>query len=585
MSDNRPDAILEESELPLVQPDFRPLQRPDVGQTTVEGTLILGGELHSRTVTLDPVSAVIWEMLDGTVNLLEIAGEVAAAVGGDLAERGQQVSSLVALLASAGFIDNLVPIDVLTPRRVFPIAPLPTLLGKRLGVGDLTVRQIRSADGSSFRCASTIPDVLDDLAAFLDVEELDERPLDTLVLHDTQSSGSTSMLVLSDAMGNTMFTTRDRALGMEAFRRTAAARSSGPATAWIEAIAFQRGNRAVVVHPAFRESLVHLEQSVLDPLGVKLVPCGLLQMGPDGQVRIAADPVAGSPPLAWDLAGVVAPQGQDRVRRFQVLVDIAGRWDRVHFDLLAALDLDRDLHQFDERAKVRDLIDAIGQLCGGPSHRDPTLAEPHLPGRLPRAWDVSVVDAPQLALPPVIRVPDFMVPPPDVREFVRDQWLDFSEDGASYNVPIAGDCDGFFTELYDRFLDMSGNLLGPFSLSSKNSRTCFALCMNDLTRTLPFHTHAQTAHINGVYYLSIPRHDPGEGALVLDDRLGQTLDIEVNEHELLIFDALSPHAPRHVTSTDLRIAINMEILVDRPDEVGARFAGLGVGGRRARGAS
>ena len=132
---------------------------------------------------------------------------------------------------------------------------------------------------------------------------------------------------------------------------------------------------------------------------------------------------------------------------------------------------------------------------------------------------------------------------------------------------------------------MSGNLLGPFSLSSKNSRTCFALCMNDLTRTLPFHTHAQTAHINGVYYLSIPRHDPGEGALVLDDRLGQTLDIEVNEHELLIFDALSPHAPRHVTSTDLRIAINMEILVDRPDEVGARFAGLGVGGRRARGAS
>lgn len=178
-------------------------------------------------------------------------------------------------------------------------------------------------------------------------------------------------------------------------------------------------------------------------------------------------------------------------------------------------------------------------------------------------------------LPLVLTTRDLMCPTNEVREamveIITAGWEAFDESGPSYNFAIEGDAAGFLEVLYARFFRLCHDALGPFTVRPDSSTTCWAYCNNAETKAPVMHHHLKSAHITGVYYLKIPRVSPLEGGLRFETRSGGIVRAGTAEDQLLVFDACTPHRPEQVSGHDLRIAINMELLVEDHRAVSRRF--------------
>lgn len=72
------------------------------------------------------------------------------------------------------------------------------------------------------------------------------------------------------------------------------------------------------------------------------------------------------------------------------------------------------------------------------------------------------------------------------------------------------------------------------------------------------HNHANTANINGVYYLNVPNARGGELEFY-DEFKNQLTIIKPCTNDLLIFDGKLNHRPLPCNSDEYRIALNIEI--------------------------
>lgn len=116
-----------------------------------------------------------------------------------------------------------------------------------------------------------------------------------------------------------------------------------------------------------------------------------------------------------------------------------------------------------------------------------------------------------------------------------------------------------FSKLYNKFLDISREIFGPFDLSTKHKHWCWANVYNKDSFRTNLHTHELTSTINGVFYLNVPKDiGPEEGGLLIAYEDQENIFLPDN-CELVIMPSWMGHGPQPHSSTENRIAINMEI--------------------------
>lgn len=142
------------------------------------------------------------------------------------------------------------------------------------------------------------------------------------------------------------------------------------------------------------------------------------------------------------------------------------------------------------------------------------------------------------------------------------------------NFPLLGlPFSSLCKSLYGSFLSACHQHLGPFSISPHSSDRCWAYVSNRQDYRKGVHHHLHTATINGVYYLRVPTCSAlatQTGALCFfDDNEQQTLRLQPQEDDLLIFPSALLHEPEPIESDHYRIAINMEVICDSPVQWGS----------------
>ena len=131
-----------------------------------------------------------------------------------------------------------------------------------------------------------------------------------------------------------------------------------------------------------------------------------------------------------------------------------------------------------------------------------------------------------------------------------------------------GDPYDDFAELYNQYLKITEETLGPFKLSVKQKHWCWANVYNGEKNNTNMHNHQPTSTINAVFYLNVPNDmQESEGALEIYN--DGTIDKFFPENfDLIIMPSWMPHQPTNHSSNEYRIAVNMEIsTIESVDEL------------------
>ena len=134
----------------------------------------------------------------------------------------------------------------------------------------------------------------------------------------------------------------------------------------------------------------------------------------------------------------------------------------------------------------------------------------------------------------------------------KKSWVE----GSGHNFEVIGDSSGFFKSLYEKFLNVSFEQFGQFTLSPDNSDKIWAYCSTSTEYASVWHDHTRTSTINSVYYLSVPSGDGGEIEFILN---GSIFSYKPEEGDLLVFPDCLVHRPTPPLTKGWRISINMEI--------------------------
>lgn len=316
-----------------------PRRRDDIATLRVGSSIILATESHQRPVVLDAVSGTIWEALDGTTPLAEVIEDVVAALGGDHAVRSNYVERLCEALAHDGLVDDPAVASRPVPRRLHPLVPADSCLGRRLSLGRVRSVQVRTPRGASLRFGSTISGLTAGMSKKLETVPLDDEPAEMIILRATASrSGRPRLQQMFDTVGNTLWAGRDLELAGSALRRTVTALTQLGAGPWLQAVAVASKDRAVVIHPALRDFVVEQARPILERESLRLVPTGLVGVDPvTGALVTPADGFRDEPPLEWNFGGVVALRDDDLLSRLCSLLYLAREWDQEHLDLVQQL--------------------------------------------------------------------------------------------------------------------------------------------------------------------------------------------------------------------------------------------------------
>ncbi len=344
----------------------RPVRLMNVATMHVDSSLVLASESCDRPVMLDAVSAAIWDSLDGYSTVGDIADDLVAALGGRMSDRAPYVDWLCRALAQDGLVDDPGATANAIPRRLFPIIPPDSCLGKQLGLGRIKLVQVRANDGSMLRFGSTIGKLSDEMSSQLDVVPLDDVPIETIVLRATLSpSGRPRLQQLFDTLGNPLWAGRDIAVAGSALRRTVGALLDTHRGPWLQGLTIMSEDRAVIVHPALRDLVVDQARPILERNGMRIAPCGMVLVDPQsGSLVVPADSFTGESAIRCQFGGVVMPRFDDAVERARALLHIARRWDQPHLDLIATLG---PPIQVDPEGTAMDVATCIARACLGTS--------------------------------------------------------------------------------------------------------------------------------------------------------------------------------------------------------------------------
>lgn len=317
--------------------EYRPRVQPEVATAWVGDELVVGHEALGRFLVLDPVSAQLWALFDGTVTIEELARDLADVTSVPLDDARRILTRMCRALAHDGFLaDEWIPEP--TPRRQHPWIDAESCLGRKMGLGRAEMAQVE-VNRNWFRFGATLPGVVGPLVDGLRTMPVDERFIETIVFRGTPSRGGVPRLQqVFDSTGNLLYASRDEDAALDAFQRTISARIElTEGGAWVEAPVMARGDRAVVLDRAFTRAVTSFRKD-LEAAGVRWAPAGLLRLQ-GSTLTAVANRVTGGPELDFEVASLVVHGDAvpERTRELLDVLELAKRWDQVHVDAFVHL--------------------------------------------------------------------------------------------------------------------------------------------------------------------------------------------------------------------------------------------------------
>ncbi|UDY33953.1 PqqD family protein [Dermatobacter hominis] len=344
-------------------PETGPRRRDDAVEVPLGDDLLIGSDLTGRSRVLDPVAAILWSSLDGTVSVDELAADVADALGGDVGARRAQVDEFLGSLREAGLLAGPQP-DGVVPRRVHPPLDPTSCVGQRLGLARSTVRQVQGPT-TSFRFGANDHHLVDALAAAVPTAEPDDHDLDGYVAR--LSSGRVARVQqLFDDMGNTLHAGRDAAACAEALARTVGGRLAlEGGGAWYEGPSLVTGAGITLVHPAIGHEVVGAFRSELEERGVRSTPSGLVRLVDDRHVELPDDARRPGSAEVVDLVGVVVPGDGSARAAERGCLHLARRWDGDGVGAFVELARSAEVTVVDRGITGGELIDLLVRVAHG----------------------------------------------------------------------------------------------------------------------------------------------------------------------------------------------------------------------------
>lgn len=120
-----------------------------------------------------------------------------------------------------------------------------------------------------------------------------------------------------------------------------------------------------------------------------------------------------------------------------------------------------------------------------------------------------------------------------------------------------------FSNLYNFFYRTVENIFGKMTHSCRHKHWCWANVYNKDNFKTNLHDHLATSSINAIFYLNMPEEIKSEegGLKFLNLRSKEFFIFYPSTFDLLIMPSYIPHEPLYHSSSQYRIAINMEISI------------------------
>ncbi|HEX2029709.1 MAG TPA: PqqD family protein, partial [Nitriliruptorales bacterium] len=93
----------------LLDPTFVPVRAARVARADLDGETVLWHPETGITAVLDPIGSVLWECFDGSGSIDEIAADLSAVYGVDVATIRTDVLNLVRELGGLGLLEGVAP--------------------------------------------------------------------------------------------------------------------------------------------------------------------------------------------------------------------------------------------------------------------------------------------------------------------------------------------------------------------------------------------------------------------------------------------------------------------------------------------
>ncbi len=351
---------------PTLDPDLRPRRAADVARSEVDGWSLLCTERNRSIVTLDPVSSVLWDQFDGTVTWSVLAEDLSSVTGRATSDHIEEVSWLVRALAAGGFIEagpctHQVADDVVA-RRLSPVVPPTSCLGRRIGLGRMQVVLLPTAGGAPIRIGTTLADLLESLVArhgTVTGHPADDPFLDTLYLRGSRSSaGHRRTQQIFDGCGTVLHAGRDLDAAASAFRSTVASIVADDGSPTVATAAVTDGRSTLLLHPRLRDLVTGPARQLLEFNGLNLVTACRFAVT-SGSLELPPDPDDERARRAFPLTGVAVPAASDAVDRRRELLHLATRWDPPHLAMIERIERDEPIHEVDTGVRIEEIV---GQL-------------------------------------------------------------------------------------------------------------------------------------------------------------------------------------------------------------------------------
>ena len=167
---------------------------------------------------------------------------------------------------------------------------------------------------------------------------------------------------------------------------------------------------------------------------------------------------------------------------------------------------------------------------------------------------------------PLFILNNFYVPSQKEKQFLIDKIvipkIKFNNNNyGEHNVEFV---DKLFNKImYQKFINVSKQLLNNFTLHKNNNNKAYVYCTNKNDYHHVWHDHKNTCSINSVYYLKIPSEEKGQLEI---EHEGNRFDFFPKENDFIIFPSYLKHAPKKPNTEEYRISINFELLCNEKTE-------------------
>lgn len=351
-----------------------PARYDHVASVSIGRQVLLAHEGCNKPLVLDPLAAVIHDLLDGRTTLAEIAEDLEHIFPGSGQQKRAYLVDLVLALGAGAFIDSVRLGKPPDARRIHPPIEPGSCLAKQLGLDRGAMIQVGAHGAPGFRFGSTDLDVLDEVVATLpapfELEPLDDRWIEVVFARLTTGRRPRVQQLLG-TLGDPLYATRDPEEARGALRRSVAGLATiarQPGTTWFDGPVLVTDAGLTLVHPGLRHLIVTQLRLPLERAGVSLAPTTVVRAhgGPAGIAgTIPADPLERSLERDLKVLGMVVPPGRSEpTEHAQLAAHVLHRWNDAHLALIPLV-LALPFEKIPSDASVDHVVQAVVGVAHG----------------------------------------------------------------------------------------------------------------------------------------------------------------------------------------------------------------------------